>query len=151
MLHRQCDRAAVYGNTARGNGDAGLSLYETSDCRVYDNKFFWNDRESLFYYFAVVKVCEGILSQDKIEQNNNPDGLRAVWRRLYFERVQRRFSQHLFTGIFVATFVHLGLSVKGCLVTSRSQNDGLLSPVKCMFNSTTDDLLRTPETKASAQ
>ena len=45
MLHRQCDRAEVYGNYAYDNGDAGLSLYESSDCLVYSNKFFWNKRE----------------------------------------------------------------------------------------------------------
>lgn len=49
MLHRQCDRAEVYGNYVYENGDAGLALYESSDCLVYDNRFFWNDRELLQY------------------------------------------------------------------------------------------------------
>lgn len=45
MLHRSCDRAEVYGNYVYKNGDAGLSLYESSDCLVYSNRFFWNERE----------------------------------------------------------------------------------------------------------
>lgn len=45
MLHRQCDRAQVYSNKAYDNLDAGLSLYESSDCEVYQNKFFNNIRE----------------------------------------------------------------------------------------------------------
>lgn len=52
MLHRQCDRALVYGNYAYDNLDAGLSLYESSDCNVYKNKFFSNIRECRKYCCA---------------------------------------------------------------------------------------------------
>lgn len=45
MLHRSCDRATVTGNTVRDSGDAGLSLYESSDCDVHDNVFEDNPRE----------------------------------------------------------------------------------------------------------
>lgn len=47
MLHRQCDRATVKGNTVRDSGDAGIALYESSECDVYDNTFEDNGREWL--------------------------------------------------------------------------------------------------------
>lgn len=46
MLHRQCDRATVKGNTVQTSGDAGIALFESSDCEVYDNTFEDNGRES---------------------------------------------------------------------------------------------------------
>lgn len=45
MLHRECDRAIVSGNTVYDNGDAGLALYESSECAVFDNSFENNLRE----------------------------------------------------------------------------------------------------------
>ena len=46
MLHRSCDRAKVFDNYSYDNEDAGLALYESSECQVYDNKFYFNRRES---------------------------------------------------------------------------------------------------------
>lgn len=39
MLHRSSDRATIRENHSFGNGDAGLALYESMDCNVYDNVF----------------------------------------------------------------------------------------------------------------
>lgn len=46
MLHRSCDRAKVFDNYSYDNEDAGLALYESSECQVYDNNFYYNKRES---------------------------------------------------------------------------------------------------------
>lgn len=46
MLHRSCDRAKLFDNYSHDNEDAGLALYESSNCQVYDNKFYFNKRES---------------------------------------------------------------------------------------------------------
>lgn len=48
MLHRSCDRATVRENYSYNNGDAGLALYESFDCKVYDNVFEYNKCELLF-------------------------------------------------------------------------------------------------------
>ncbi|CAN0279560.1 unnamed protein product, partial [Hapterophycus canaliculatus] len=45
MLHRECDRATVTGNTVETSGDAGIALFESSECEVYDNVFEDNGRE----------------------------------------------------------------------------------------------------------
>ena len=46
MLHRSSDYATVTNNTAYGNLDAGLALYESSNCEVTDNRFYYNKCET---------------------------------------------------------------------------------------------------------
>ena len=46
MLHRSCDRAVVRENHSYNNGDAGMALYESFECKVYNNLFEYNKRES---------------------------------------------------------------------------------------------------------
>lgn len=45
MLHRSCNRARLFDNYSHDNEDAGLALYESNDCLVYNNKFYFNRRE----------------------------------------------------------------------------------------------------------
>lgn len=45
MLHRESDRATVTGNIVYDNGDAGLALFESSECDVFENSFKNNLRE----------------------------------------------------------------------------------------------------------
>lgn len=39
MLHRSSNDAVVKDNYSHDNGDAGLALFESSDCTVEDNVF----------------------------------------------------------------------------------------------------------------
>ena len=39
MLHRSCDRALVRENHSYGNVDAGLAVFESSDCKILRNTF----------------------------------------------------------------------------------------------------------------
>lgn len=48
MLHRSCDYATIKNNTAYANMDAGLALYESSNCEVSGNSFYWNKCEHDF-------------------------------------------------------------------------------------------------------
>jgi len=45
MLHRSGDYATVKNNTAYGISDAGLALYESSNCEISENTFYWNKCE----------------------------------------------------------------------------------------------------------
>ena len=45
MLHRSCNRAKIFDNYSYDNEDAGLALYESNECLVHDNKFYFNRRE----------------------------------------------------------------------------------------------------------
>ena len=45
MLHRSCDRALIKRNEVWENGDAGVALYESSDCKVIRNILTDNRRE----------------------------------------------------------------------------------------------------------
>lgn len=48
MLHRSCDRATIKENHSHDNVDAGLALYESSDCEVSMNVFEDNKSEEYF-------------------------------------------------------------------------------------------------------
>lgn len=58
MLHRSCDRALVKRNHSYDNADAGLALYESSDCKVLRNTFESNKRESV----VVAVFCFSFIS-----------------------------------------------------------------------------------------
>ena len=45
MLHRSCDYATIKNNTAYGNVDAGLAVYESSNCDISGNTFYHNKCE----------------------------------------------------------------------------------------------------------
>ena len=45
MLHRSCNRAEITLNEAWDNGDAGVAVFESSDCKVTRNTLTRNGRE----------------------------------------------------------------------------------------------------------
>lgn len=55
MLHRSCDRANVRENYAYDNAEAGIALFETSDCKVYKNTLENNRCKCSYAY--VYRVC----------------------------------------------------------------------------------------------